>query len=83
MELKKCSMALMAAVERGKETPIAVVIVTALSWDIAKEYAKKELEPFIGNRDDYLIKIKDLGKILFGPAPTTIFLYTQSQGRLK
>jgi hypothetical protein len=83
MKLRECRMALMAAVERGKETPIAEVIVTAISWDIAKEYAEKELKPFIANRQDYLIKIKDLGKIIFGPAPTTIFLYTQSQGRLK
>lgn len=84
MGLKECVMVLMAAVKRGEKNQVAVaeVIVTAPSFSAAKKYAEKELEPFIPNRSDCLIRVKNLGKILFGPAPTTIFLYTQKNGQV-
>lgn len=82
MGLQECTMLLMKVTKRGQEFPIAEAIVTAPSHKEAMEYAEKELEPFF-SRANCLIDVEDLGKIMFGPAPTTIFLYTQSNGRLK
>lgn len=90
MELQKCRMVSLSVFEqRGSILPIAEVIVIALSKEEAKKYAEQELKPHIPDqsalalKDRYALISRSLGPILFSPFPTTVFLYTQSAGRIK
>ena len=80
--MRECWMIKAEIRKMGDLFPLALVIAIASTEVEAHNLAEKELKPYFTGYP-YRIGFENMGPIIFSPIPTTVFLYTQSEGWIK